>query len=499
MVGLVGGPILALITYILLPSEYLDQAAASVAFSHEGRATAALAVWMAVWWLTEAIDLTATALLPLVALPLLGARSMAAAAAPYANDLIFLFMGGFILSLSMQRWDLHRRLAVRTLALVGTSPPRIVGGFMGATAALSMWLSNTATAVMMLPIADSVIAMRHHTLSRRQSPRGTTESPDKFGAALMLGIAYSASIGGIATIIGSPPNLIVVSYARDRLGLELSFAQWMAMGVPLAALLLPIAWLVLTKVTCRVEGASDHITEMPSVSLPPLGRGARATLAVFACAVIAWLFRPVLVGVEIAGIRPLHGLTDSGIAMAAALSLFIIPIDLRQREFVMDWHHASRLPFGILILFGGGLSLAAAIDDNGVGDFLGAQVSAWRGLHPLLLLALVSGMVLFLTELTSNTATAATLVPIYAGLAPGLGVHPMLLILPTAIAASWAFMLPVATPPNAIVFGSGYVTLRQMRSAGLLLNLAGLLILTVFMYWVALPLLGIDPALAGRP
>ena len=486
---LLAGPLLAAAAYAVLPVEYLDQNGDRVEFTHAGRASAALAVWMATWWLTEAIDLSATALLPLVVLPLAGAASITGAAAPYAHDLIFLFMGGFILSLSMQRWNLHRRIALRTLALFGTSPPNIVGGFMAATAGLSMWLSNTATAVMMLPIAQSVIAMRE--------PDRTAAAPAAasggFPPALMLGIAYAASIGGITTIIGSPPNLLAVSYVRDRLGAEISFAQWMAVGVPLALLMLPVAWLLLTRVVCPVDHETGRSVPPQALELAPINRGAQITLAVFAFAVVGWLFRPLLANLAVAGIRPLAGLTDSGVAMIAALALFVIPVDLGRREFTMDWDHAVRLPWGILILFGGGLSLAAAIDINGVGAFLGAQVSSFRGLHPGLILTLVVAMVLFLTELTSNTATAATLVPILAGLAPGLGVHPFLLIIPTAIAASWAFMLPVATPPNAIVFGSGYVTLGQMRSAGLWLNLAGLVILSAFMYWVALPLLGVDP------
>jgi len=245
-------------------------------------------------------------------------------------------------------------------------------------------------------------------------------------------------------------------------------------------------------VVCNVPKGHGGVRP-PTEVFGPLTPGATATMAVFGGAVFAWLFRTLLVEIEIGGVRPLGGLTDSGIAMIAALSLFVIPISASRREFVMDWASTAQLPWGILLLFGGGLSLAAAIDANGVGVFLGAQVSAWGGLPPVVLLMLVSTMVLFLTELTSNTATAATLVPILAGLAPGLGVHPFLLVVPTAIAASWAFMLPAATPPNAIVFGSGYVSMRQMRSAGLWLNLAGIVLLTGFMYWVALPFFGVDP------
>lgn len=482
------GPGLAALTYVLLPDSYLDAAGTAVAFTHAGRATAAVAVWMATWWLTEAIDLSATALVPLVALPLAGATTMAAAAAPYANDVIFLFMGGFILSLAMQRWGLHRRIALGVLSLVGTRPASVVGGFMAATATLSMWLSNTATAVMMLPIAQSVIGMR----ARRAPSAGhapATAADLAFPPALMLGIAYSASIGGLATIVGSPPNVFVVAYARDSLGVEISFLDWMLFGVPLMLVLLPITWLLLTRGVFSLGNVPGGESSLPLEPREPLNRGSRVTLVVFGCAVAGWLLRTQLVTVEVGGIRPLAGLTDAGIAMLAALALFVIPVNLSKREFTIDWAHASQLPWGILILFGGGLSLAAALDANGVGAFLGAQVAGWRALPPLGLLLLVTGMVLLLTELTSNTATAATLVPIMAGLAPGLGVNPMLLVIPVGLAASCAFMLPVATPPNAIVFGSGYVTMRQMRTAGIWLNLITLVLATIVVYWLALPVL----------
>jgi solute carrier family 13 (sodium-dependent dicarboxylate transporter), member 2/3/5 len=488
--ALAGGPLLALATYALLPDAYLSQTGELVPFTHAGRVSAALAVWMALWWLTEAIELPATALLPLVVLPVTGATSMAAAAAPYATDLIFLFMSGFLISLSMQRWELHRRLALRTLWLVGTRPRRLVGGFMVATAGLSMWLSNTATTVMMLPIAQSVIAMRGRTA-------GDGALPATFAPALMLGIAYAASIGGVATIVGSTPNLILVAYARDGLGVEISFAKWMSIGLPLALLLLPVTWLLLTRVLFPLDnsGGGERVTPERGPLLP----GARVTLAVFLVVVALWLSRSWLVELTVWDVRPFAGLTDVGIGMAGALALFVIPLDLRRGLFVMDWAHAQRLPWGILLLFGGGLSLAAAIDANGVGAFLGAQVGAWRGVSPIVLVLLVSAMVLFLTELTSNTATATTLVPILAGVAPGLGVHPFVLVVPAAIAASWAFMLPAATPPNAIVFGTGYVTMAQMRGAGLWLNLIGIALLTVFVYWVALALLGVDPRIAVSP
>ena len=499
-IGLFAGPCLAVLAYPALPDTYLGVDGMTAAFTPAGRATASLAVWMAVWWLTEAIDVPATALLPLVVLPLTGAVSMREAAAPYGHDLVFLFIGGVILTLSMQRWGLHRRIALLTLSLAGTRPGGIVAGFMVVTAALSMWLSNTATTLMMLPVALSVI----DTVVRDMAEDGRTSEADvrRFAACVMLSIAYAASIGGVATIIGSPATLFVVSYVRDSIGFEITFARWMGFGLLLVAIFLPLAWLVLTRVALPLRLGpirSGGATARRSYErLGPMNRGERLTLVVFACAVLAWITRPLLMQVEIAGLRPLLGLSDPGIAIAAALALFVLPVDPRRGQFVMDWEHTRGLPWGIVILFGGGLSLAAAIDAHGVAELLGSQVESWRGLPPLALIVLVTTMVTFLSELTSNTATAAALVPILAALAPGLGVHPLVLIVPAAIAVSWAFMLPVGTPPNAIVFGSGHVSMAEMRNAGLWLNLLGIAVVTSFMYWVVLPLLGVLASPAGQ-
>lgn len=494
IIGLCGGPLFACLVYAWLPEEYVAAGGEPTVFTHAGRASAAVGVWMAVWWLTEAIEIPATALLPLALLPVLGARSIREAAAPYGHDLIFLFMGGFILSLAMQRWGLHRRIALFTLQLVGTNPSRIVGGFMATTAGLSMWLSNTATAVMVLPIALSVIGMLSTETVHSDRPDDSRVEQKNLAVCLMLGVAYGASIGGIGTIIGSPPNLFLVSYIRDSMGREISFARWLAMGLPLVVLFLPIAWYLLTRILFPIASVSDGRGEAVRRAyreLAPMCWGERVTATVFGLTALAWIFRSALVDIELGGRHPFAGLSDPGIAIIAATLLFIIPARTGERDAVMNWEHAKRLPWGILILFGGGLSLAAAIQDNGVGAFLGHQVAAWRGLPGWALLVLVSTLIVFLTELTSNTATAATFVPILAGLAPGLGVHPYLLIVPAALAASWAFMLPVATPPNAIVFGSGYVSMADMRRAGLWLNVIGIVLLTAFAYLVALPLLGV--------
>jgi sodium-dependent dicarboxylate transporter 2/3/5 len=507
--GLAAGPLLALLVYSVLPESYLNSEGGTVVFSHAGRATASVGVWMAVWWMTEAIPVYATALLPLAALPLLGAVSMREAASPYGHELIFLFMGGFILALSMQRWGLHDRVALLALRLVGTKPRNMVGGFMIVTAVMSMWVSNTATTVIMLPIALSVIGL----VRSRQGPGGgsapasggkaaepgsrgpiTEGTGRNFALCLLLGIAYAASIGGIGTLIGTPPNLFLASFIKSHLGREISFVKWMGIGLPLVVLFLPLTWLLLTRLLYpirigRIEGGGAYVREAYR-RLGRMNRGEWATFIVFMLTAFTWIFRPLLVKIALAGVKPLAGLSDPGVVMLAALALFVIPVNVRGREFVMNWETAVKLPWGLLVLFGGGLSLAAAVQANGVGEFLGNQVSALQGVPPLLLVTLVAALMIFLTELTSNTASTATLVPIMYAVALGLGLHPYALIVPTAIAASCAFMLPVATPPNAIVFGSGYVSIPQMCRAGIWLNLIGIVMVTALTYLVALPLLG---------
>lgn len=517
-IGLGAGPLLAAVIYLLLPVSYQGSEGQSVALPHAGRATAAAAVWMATWWMTEAIPVYATALLPLALLPLVGAASMREAAAPYGHELIFLFMGGFILALSMQRCDLHRRIALLGLQLVGTQPRRMVGGFMAITAVLSMWVSNTATTIMMLSIALSVIDLvtgkgaerstraagpRRQEQSAPETPALPEGDGRNFALCLLLGIAYAASIGGIGTLIGTPPNLFLASYVRDQLGLEISFVRWMGIGLPLVAVFLPLAWVLMTRVffpirLTHVPGGAA-LTRDAYRNLGPVTLAEWSTFIVFMLTAMLWIFRPLVEQIEWGGARPFAGLTDTGIAMIAALMLFVIPVDPKQRVFVMDWETAARLPWGLLILFGGGLSLAAAVERNGVGEFLGSQMGGLAGLPPVLIVVLVTALLIYLTELTSNTASTATLVPILAALAPGLGLHPFLLIVPATVAASCAFMLPVATPPNAIVFGTGYVTVPQMCKAGMWLNLLGIVLITLLTYAVAIPLMGIGaPPPAGQ-
>jgi sodium-dependent dicarboxylate transporter 2/3/5 len=487
---LLAGPLVAVVAYVLLPDSYPDAQGALVELGGAGRATLSVMAWMAVWWLTEAIDLSATALLPLVLFPLLGIADVRAAATPYANPLIFLFLGGFVLARAMQRWGLDRRIALVTLRLVGAEPARMVGGFMLGTAVLSMFVSNTATAAMMLPIGLSVIGLVR--------PESDDAGSANFPVCLMLGIAYAASIGGTGTIIGTPPNAFLVGFVRDSIDpayrMEISFARWLAVGLPLVAVFLPLVWLLLTRVLfpvarVSIEGGGAFVRDELR-KLGPASRGEWTSGIVFLATALVWILRPVLADLETAGGRhPLGGLTDAGVAMTAALVLFVLPVDWRRGRFAMDWPTARGLPWGILLLFGGGLSLASAVQSTGVAEFLGSRVGVLPHLPPLVLVLAVATLVIFLTELTSNTATTATLLPILAALAPGLGTHPYVLIVPAALAASCAFMMPVATPPNAIVFGSHLVTLPQMCRAGLWLNLVGIVLVTLLTFAVVGPVL----------
>lgn len=486
--GLVLGPVLALLTYWLLPDTYIGPEG-SVALGAAARSTTAAAVWMAVWWLTEAIDVSATALLPLVLFPLTGTLPIKDAAAPYANELIFLFMGGFMLSLSMARWGLHRRVALLALRMVGSKPVNIVGGFMAVTALISLWVSNTATVLMMLPIAQSVVDLLSNG-SEGAEERNTfgEEGKRNFILCLMLGIAYASSIGGWGTIIGTAPNVLVVSYIGDNLGREISFLEWMLFGIPIVAIFLPIAWILLTRLLYpiridRIEG-SEKLGRDEYEKLGKMNSGEWATLIVFLIAVVAWIIRPFIEDVEIAGGKPFANLTDAGIAIGAAFLLFVIPTRRKRNEYVMNWDTASKLPWGVLILFGGGLSLARAIEVNGVADFIGVQVSRFSGMPEWGVILLVVLLLIFLTELASNTATTATLVPILAGIAPALGMNPYVLLVTATIAASCGFMMPVGTPPNALVFASGYVTASQMARAGIWLNIIGALLISLMAYTV---------------
>ena len=476
--GLWLGPLLAVGVFVLLPDT--EGAALGVA----GRITAALAVWMAVWWLSEALPLAATALLPVVVLPLAEVSTIAKAAAPYANPLIFLFLGGFMIGLAVQRFGLHRRMALHILLAIGTSPRRLIAGFMLASAALSMWISNTATAIMMLPIGVSVLKMLEDGQLGEAAEGHAADLADResFAPALVLGIAYACSIGGIGTLIGTPPNLILAAFLRSQYGIELSMVQWLGVGLPLVAVMLPLAWLYLTRVAFRIPDRplpyGRELIRAELGALGPMDRGERVVLTVFALTATAWILRP-----QIAAWTGLDGLSDATIAMVAALVLFVVPVGGSPRRAAMDWNTAKQLPWDILILFGGGLSLAAAITATGVDAFIGSGFAQFAGMAPFLLVLLVTAGVILLTEITSNTAVATTLMPVLAATAAATGTPAGMLLTAAAMAASCAFMLPVATPPNAVVFASGYVNVAQMARVGLWLNLVASIAITTIVYF----------------
>ncbi len=441
-----------------------------------GWRTAAVAVLMAVWWMTEALPIPATALLPLALFPALGVLPAPAASSPYANELIFLFMGGFLLAVTMERWGLHKRIALAIMSWVGTSPSRLVLGFMLATAFISMWISNTATTAMMLPIALAVGEMLR--------PPDNAAGVYHFGIALMLGVAYASSIGGVATLIGTPPNAVLAGAASEMLHQKIGFVQWMGVGVPVAAVMLPLTWLLLTRVLHRpgdLHGDVAGLIAEERAGLGRMSRGEKITAMVFVLTALAWVLRSqkTIGSVTIPGLQTwLPELSDSTIAMAAAVALFIIPVDWRRGDFCLDWKTARRIPWGVLVLFGGGLSLAVAMDKSGLAKWIGGAVSGLGAVHAILIVAAVAALIVFLTELTSNVATASMAMPVMAGAAVGLGMHPLLLMTTAGLAASMAFMLPVATPPNAIVFSSGYLTIPQMARAGFFLNLLSIVVIT---------------------
>nr|WP_300340037.1 DASS family sodium-coupled anion symporter [Actinomyces sp.] len=487
LLGLLGGVLLGVIVYLAMPADAVDTVVAVISpeaaekVSEEGlRLVAAAAVVMGGWWMTEAIPLAATALLPLVLFPLAGVDSFKDTAAPYASGTIFLFMGGFMLALTMQRWNLHRRIALLTVLAVGTRPKMLVLGFMLATGFLSMWVSNTATAVMMLPIGTSILL-----LTGQMDGKGRQS---KLATALMLGIAYAASIGSLGTIIGTPPNTLLIAYLKETFDITIGFGQWMIMGVPLALTFLLICWWLLTSVLFRPE-----IKEIPGgkalirEELSKLGRWSGGEVLVgviFVLAALSWSLLPTLL--------PEAGITDEVIAMVVALSLFIVPAPGQHGVRLLDWQTAKDLPWDVLLLFGGGLALSAQFSKQGLSVWIGEIAKGLSVLPTVLIVVAVTTLIIFLTELTSNTATAAAFLPIMGGVAVGIGADPLLFVVPVALAATCAFMLPVATPPNAIAFGSGYVSMGSMVKAGIWFNLIGIVLIVAAVLLLGVPVLGIS-------
>lgn len=444
--------------------------------------TAAVGIWMGLWWVTEAVPIAATALLPLVLLPLLGIATMPVAAAPYANPVIFLFFGGFILAAAFERSGLHRRLALVLLSAVGTRPDRIIAGFMIAAGFISMWVSNTATVLMLLPLVNSML--------RPGKPDTAGDAPPAtdFEKALLLSIAYAATIGGFGTLIGTPPNALLSAFLTQTHGIRVGFLDYMLIGVPIVVIGLPITWFLLTRVAFRVRGGSTESVfdaERLDAQRAALGPASRAEIfvgVVAACTALAWITQPWLA-------RIMPGISEAGISVACALVLLAVPMDAQWNR-ALDWNEAERIPWGVLVLFGGGLSLASAIQEGGLAQWIGASVGALRALHPLVLVLIVTTVITFLGEFTSNTATAAAFLPIASSLAVGAGMNPLMLAVAAGLAASNGFMMPVGTPPNAIVFAGGRLTIPQMARAGFLVDLSFIGIVTLVSYFLVLPMLG---------
>lgn len=507
--GLLAGPVLAVLTFYLLNG---ISASGGETLTREGRATLAAAVLMAVWWLSEAMPIEATALVPIGLFPILDIATIQGATRPYASEVIYLFLGGMMLGLAMEKWGLHKRVALHVMSRVGTSPPMLILGVMSATAFLSLWVSNTAAAVMMLPIGMSIVGVVE---SAKNKGPADSASRSAFATALMLGIAYAATIGGVGTIIGTPPNAVFAGFVDRRFGYELGFAEWLRVGLPFLFIFLPLTWFVLTRVAFRVKGSSNpEVADVIRRQLSGLGgmsRGEALTLVVFSCAALAWIFRVPMC--RMTGLVHADGtprLADSGIAIIAAVAMFLIPVSLGKRKtaeaggaasvpagtvparFILNWRDATRLPWGVLLLFGGGLTLADALTVHNVDDFIGALFAGLKGVHPLLLVFVMTTIVVFATEIGSNTAIATTFLPVAAAAAVALGVHPFLLCLPVAIGCSYAFMMPMGTPPNSLVFASGRVNIRQMARAGFVLNLLSIITITLVVYFLAPTLLGFD-------
>ncbi|KGR77387.1 SLC13 family permease [Ureibacillus manganicus] len=481
LIGLILGPVLFALTLIFFNPEGLTP---------EAKGVLASTIWIATWWITEAIPIPATSLLPLVLFPLTGSLDMKTAASSYGDETIFLFMGGFIIALAMEKWNLHRRIAMSIISAVGTNMDRIVLGFMIATGFLSMWISNSATAMMMIPIGLAIIKQVADALKNEDSSIDTSPQNFAFGKALMLGIAYSASLGGIGTLIGTPPNTLLAGAISKMYDIELSFAGWMLFGVPFAWVFIFITWFYLVKIAypskLKTLPGGRQVIDREKAKLGSASTEEKLVFAVFILAAFAWITRSFFLS------KFIPGLSDGLIAVLFAVILFIIPSVNRKGDRLMDWNTAVKLPWGILLLFGGGLAIAAGFVSTGLSVWVGSQLMGLEGVSVLVMIFLVAALVLALTEVTSNTATASMMYPIMASLAVALGIHPYALMIAAGVAASCAFMLPVATPPNAAVFGSGYLKITDMMRAGFALNVFGIILITISIYFL-LPLFwGID-------
>ena len=461
---LVLGPLLC-IAIIFLPAEFI---------SAESSKIMGVAAWMILWWITEVVSISVTALIPLTFFPLLSIMSVKEVTPYYGHPLVFLFFGGFIMALALEKVNLHKRIALNIINFTGPQPSRVILGFMISTAFLSMWISNTATTVVMLPIALSVIQLMS------SDSDGFTKADKKFALSILLGIAYGANVGGIATLIGTPPNIVMAGFLESDYGYSISFMEWMMIGLPFSILMIGFIYLLLTKVLYKnsinnFEGPTNLI-QSELVKLGYIKRKEVYVLLIFILAIALWIFKN-----SINGMIPNLNLSDTTISLLAAFISFCI---VHESTFLFKWEDTKKLPWGILILFGGGLSLANGLSQAGIVDLIGDFVSSRNTLSVLLVATLLIAVVLFMTELISNVALVAIFAPMVAGVASGLEVGVLQLLIPATMASSCAFMLPMATPPNAIVFASGHIKVKDMARTGILLNIISIALLTLFFKFV---------------
>ncbi|QEC52580.1 sodium-dependent dicarboxylate transporter 2/3/5 [Anseongella ginsenosidimutans] len=464
---LAGGLLLFLFATLLLPALGLDKDMANVL---------AVALLMVFWWITEAVPIYMTALLPMILFPLLSIMSIQETTVNYGNNIIFLFFGGFLLARSLEKWNLHRRIALSILNITGTGPRKIILGTLLATAVLSMWISNTATAMMMLPIALSVV-----NLFTQENLAGLSPDVNKrnFATVMMLAVAYGANIGGIATLIGTPPNTVMAGILENTFGYEVGFSNWMLMGVPFSILLLSGSYFLLVYVLVPVKrdalSFSKDVIRQELAGMGRISQAEKRVLAIFSVTALLWIFRQ-----QLQLLPGLQGLSDTQIAIFGGFLMYLVPAGVTEKRPLLDWSDAQGIPWGILLLFGGGLALAAAMETSGILERTAAYFSQSDS-QPYLLIVLMIGFAsVFLSELMSNTALATIMVPLAGSIATGLGMHPLALAAPVTLAASAAFMLPMGTPPNAIVFASGHISIKQMVKAGFFLNLLAILLIGLF-------------------
>ena len=441
--------------------------------SFEATAVIASASWMICWWITEAVSISVTALLPLIIFPLTGVMEVNDVGANYGSSIVFLFFGGFVLALGLEKVNLHRRIALTIIKKTGTSPNKVILGFMIATAFMSMWISNTASTVVMLPIALSVINL---LIDQAESSKKQTKN---FALSVMLGIAFSANAGGIATVIGTPPNSVLIGLLENEYNIQISFVKWMMLGLPFAVLLIAIIYFVLVHFMFSTKGlkfsASQKVIDSEIDKLGPISPKEKQVLWVFVVVVSLWIFR-TLINSELPGLN----LSDTVISVLGALALFAIPFNLKEGKFILEWKDTQKLSWGILILFGGGLALAKGMSSTGIVSLITTYI-AEGNFSELLTASLLIILMLFMTELMSNVALVAVLAPVVAGIALGLDVPMLYLLIPVTMASSCAFMLPMATPPNAIVFASGYVKVHEMARIGIIINcIAVILLIAIF-------------------